>query len=133
MSLITMGSLITASSLLVCVGVRGATGDIVGKTAVGEAIGFSVGEIVVGQIARDTDQFVVGSLVKPAVGLFLGASVGEFVGDYVGVFVGTSVGPPIGIPIGFNIGDVLKGEVESSVGTFVGLPVRFGMGTLVGP
>ena len=75
MSLITMGGLVIASSLLAGVGVGGATGEIVGETAVREAVGFLIGEIVVGQIIGHTASFAVRpavvSLIKPAVGLSL--------------------------------------------------------------
>ena len=50
MSLITTGVLVIESSLLVGVGVVGATGEIVSETVVGEAVGFLVGEIVVGGV-----------------------------------------------------------------------------------
>jgi hypothetical protein len=83
--------------------------EVIGPThTVGTSVGYSVGDLVVGDS--------VGDLVGDSVGDFVGDSVGNFAGDSVGVSVGDAVGLSVGDTVGRSVGDAVGDSVGNSVG-----------------
>jgi hypothetical protein len=96
---------------------RRAKREVIGPThTVGTSVGYSVGDLVVGD----------------SVGDLVGDSVGDFVGDSVGVSVGDAVGLSVGDTVGRSVGDVVGLSVGDTVGLSVGDAVGDSVGNLVG-
>ena len=99
-----MDGLVTASSIIVGVGVAA----VVRKT-----IGFLVGETVVGDNVEFAVGPAVGSAVGPAVGAIVGASVGASVDASVGAFV--PLGHPWVFPLGPASRRVITGTIHRNI------------------